>query len=139
LRNSRRPNFRRVNGQPVVYRTFDPNSRVEPTKTEIHMVVTTSFGVMDEDESGFIEPDETPYRTEGIVELPTYRRNAEGKFEPAEVRRISAAQARTEYIAQGDENGDGKWDFTEYRKWMTPHVVRNGISAEWRADIEGAY
>jgi hypothetical protein len=48
-------------------------------------------------------------------------------------------QARAQYIAMGDENGDGKLDFAEFRAWMAPNIAKNGIPAEWREDIEQNY
>lgn len=132
---------REANGRPIVWRDYDASEMVEATPTEIHMTITNTFSVLDTDQSGFIEADETMMSERGpVIERTIYRRDAEGNVEPTgEVRRISLEQAQAEYIAQGDANRDGKWDFEEYRQWNAPILAKRGIPAAWREDIERTY
>jgi DNA-binding CsgD family transcriptional regulator len=113
---------------------------VQPTAAELHMVVVATFGKLDEDKSGFIEPAETPVAGRGTFSQKIYSRDEQGNVrETGQVRTVSADEARSEYIAQGDRDGDGKWSFAEYREWMKSNVARTGIPAAWREDIESAY
>jgi hypothetical protein len=127
------------NGRPIVW-TAPPPETVVPTAAEMHMVVTASFSVMDKDRSGFIEVAVTPVEGTATIEQKSYNRDDDGRIhETGEVRRVSAEQARAEFIARGDTDHDGKWSFDEYREWMKPHLAKNGIPASWREDIENHY
>lgn len=124
---------RRVGGRPVIWRAVDPAApKIDPTKTEVHLVVTTTFRGMDRDDSGFIEPHEIGSH---LLERRTFHRDENGKFQLTSTHQMTQA----EYLAPGDANGDGKWDFAEFRDWMAPHVIRNGIDPQMRAEIESAY
>jgi len=125
----------------TLWGTSESIEMVEATPTEMHMTITTTFTVIDADKSGFIEPEETMLMEKGdVVERVIYRRDENGKVEPTgEVRRVSLAQARAEYIAQGDTNDDGRWDFAEYRELEKRNLARLGIPAAWREDIERTY
>jgi DNA-binding CsgD family transcriptional regulator len=127
-------------GRPIVWETPDPSSMVKASPTEMYIVVNATFTVLDRNKSGFIEPAETLIAGEGEVEQTIYSRDEAGEVRPTgEVRRVSPEQVRAEYIARGDTNNDGKWDFNEYREWMKPILAQNGIPAAWREDIESQY
>ncbi|KRA83580.1 sigma factor-like helix-turn-helix DNA-binding protein [Altererythrobacter sp. Root672] len=113
---------------------------VEPTAAELHMVVVATFGKLDVDKSGFIELAETPVTGNDPIAQKIYDRDEQGTVrETGQVRTVSADQARAEYIARGDRDGDGKWSFIEFREWMKSNVAKTGIPAAWREDIESAY
>jgi DNA-binding CsgD family transcriptional regulator len=128
-----------ANGRRVTYET-PPAGLVAPTPAEIAIVVTTSFSVADQDHSGFIEASETPVRGDADIVRKIYDRDDEGHVtDTGRTMTVTAEQARAQYIAISDENGDGKLDFAEYRAWMAPNIARNGIPAAWREDIEQNY
>ena len=102
--------------------------RVMPTAAEMEVLVITNFRLMDEDQSGHIEEREI---SEPSLEGRTYARDLNGTFRQSGARRPT----RSEYIAPNDHDGDGKWDFNEFREWLTPHL-RAGIPVKARADIE---
>ena len=128
-----------ANGRRVTYVT-PPADLVTPTPTEIAMVVTTSFSVADQDHSGFIEASETPIRGDADIVRKIYDRDDQGHItDTGRTVTVTAEQARAQYIAMADENGDGKLEFAEYREWMAPNIARNGIPAAWREDIDTNY
>lgn len=128
-----------ANGRSVTY-VDPPANLVTPTPAEIAMVVTTSFSVADQDRSGFIEASETPIRGDADIERKIYDRDDQGHVtDTGRTVTVTAEQARAQYIAMADENGDGRLDFAEYRTWMAPNVAKNGIPAAWREDIENNY
>ena len=97
---------------------------------------------MDKNRSGHIEPEEMPVGGSGnvvrdsYVESPIYNRDEDGNVTPTgEVRRVSVGQAQAESIALGDKNGDGKLDFSEYRRWHAPMIAQRGIPRAWKEDI----
>jgi hypothetical protein len=122
---------------PVRYDTPVPADLVTPTPAEIAMVVASTFPTVDRDRSGFIEAREAPVAGE---ERKIYDRDEEGKLvDTGRTVHVTAEQARAQYIAMGDENGDGKLDFAEFRAWMAPNIAKSGIPAKWREDIEKNY
>jgi DNA-binding CsgD family transcriptional regulator len=128
-----------ANGRSVTYVT-PPADLVTPTPTEIAMVVTSSFSVADQDHSGFIEASEAPVRGDADVERKVYDRDEQGHVtDTGRTVTVTAEQARAQYIAMADTDGDGRLGFAEYRAWMAPNIARNGIPAAWREDIETTY
>ena len=127
-----------ANGMPVRYMgPPDPADMVTPSPAEIAMVVTTTFSIMDQDHSGFIEADEVPGVGE---ERKIYNRDEQGNVtDTGRTVTVTAEQARAQYLAMIDKNGDGKIDFSEFRGWGTPNIAKNGIPAAWREDIEQNY
>jgi hypothetical protein len=127
-----------ANGMPVRYLGApDPADMVTPSPAEIAMVVTTTFSIMDQDHSGFIEADEAPVKAE---ERKIYNRDEQGNVtDTGRTVTVTAEQARAQYLAMIDKNGDGKIDFGEFRAWLAPNIAKNGIPAAWREDIETNY
>jgi hypothetical protein len=126
-----------VNGGRVTYVSPEPSNLVTPTPAEIAMVVISTFPTMDLDHSGFIEADEAPVAGET---REIYNRDEEGNvLDTGRTVTVTTEQARAQYIAMGDENGDGKLSFSEFRAWMAPNIARSGIPAKWRGDIERNY
>ena len=118
----------RLDRQVVELALPQDEEQVMPTAAEIEVLVTTNFRLMDEDKSGYIEEGEISERS---LEGRTYARDVNGNFRQTGARRPS----RSEYIAPNDHDADGKWDFSEFREWLTPHL-RAGIPVKARADIE---
>ena len=50
-------------------------------------------------------------------------------------RLITIACNTASTIALGDKNGDGKLDFSEYRRWHAPMIAQRGIPRAWKEDI----
>ena len=128
--------------EPAIMRDFAPEDMVEATPAEIGIIVRDSFANMDKNRSGYIEPEEMPVGGSGnvvrdsYVESPIYNRDEDGNVTPTgEVRRVSVEQAQAESIALGDKNGDGKLDFSEYRRWHAPMIAQRGIPRAWKEDI----
>lgn len=107
------------------------DERITPTAAEMELLVTTNFRMMDKDQSGYIEPGENLVR---VLDGPPYDRDENEAVQHTSVRRLT----RLEYFAPSDKDGDGKWNFNEFREWLTPHL-RAGIPARVRTEIEGNY
>ena len=134
---------RPADAEPAIMRNFAPEDMAEATPAEIQIIVRDSFAHMDKDRSGYIEPNEMmPVDGPGVVvrdgqvESIIYTRDEDGNVKPTgEVRRVSVEQAAAESIALGDQNGDGRLDFAEYRRWQGPIMAQRGIPREWKEDI----
>jgi DNA-binding CsgD family transcriptional regulator len=115
---------------------FPPTDFVKATPAEILVIVQNTFHVLDKDHSGFLEGDESPMvaPAEGS---PVYRRDKNGKvLATGEVVHQTLDQLRKNFYAQADTDRDGKVSFEEYRRWDGPSIARQGIPAEWKADID---
>jgi DNA-binding CsgD family transcriptional regulator len=130
-----------ANGRPVIYEAPpDPADIVTPTPAEIAAVIAYTFPITDQNHSGFIETYEAPVRGDADIERKIYDRDEQGNVvDTGRTVTVTAEQARAQYIAMGDKNGDGRIDFGEYRAWMAPMIAKNGIPARWREDIERNY
>jgi DNA-binding CsgD family transcriptional regulator len=131
-----------ADAKPAIVRDFAPQDMAEATPAEIQIIVRDSFAAMDKNRSGYIEPGEMPVGgggnivRDGHLESPVYTRDEDGNVKPTgEVRRVRVEQAQAEALALGDENGDGRVDFIEYRRWQAPIMAQRGIPREWKADI----
>jgi DNA-binding CsgD family transcriptional regulator len=131
-----------ADAKPAIMRDFAPEDMVEATPAEVGIIVRDSFASMDRNRSGYIESDEASVGgpgnvvRDGYVESPIYNRDEDGNLEPTgEVRRTSIEQAQAEFVALGDENGDGRMDFVEYRRWQAPMIAQRGIPRAWKEDI----
>jgi len=126
--------------------TYAPEDMAEATPAEIQIVVRDTFAGFDKNRSGYIEPEEAPIAArfgsneiarEGPVEQRVYKQDANGKptGEVLRVLTVSLEQARTDYIAQGDTNRDGKLDFWEFERWQAPIMAKRGVPKWWKEEI----
>lgn len=121
---------------PAIRDQFEEKDLVKPTPAEVGIIVRDSFANADKDRSGYVEGHEAPYDGDADVMLPIYRRDDDGNVQATgEFRRLTIAQARAEFIADGDSNRDGKIDFTEYQRAQSPRIAKRGIPKAWRDDM----
>jgi hypothetical protein len=108
---------------------------VEATPAEILVVIQSTFQRFDKDHSGFLEGEESPMVvSEGGS--PIYRRDEHGKVvRTGEVVHQTIEELRAHFYAAADRDGDGKVSLAEFRRWDAPNLARQGIPAEWKADI----
>jgi DNA-binding CsgD family transcriptional regulator len=123
-----------ANPAPIA-ETYPPSDFVKATPAEILVIVQTTFHTFDKDHSGFLEGDESPM-VEPAGGSPVYRLDKDGKPVPTgQVVHRTLAELRKIFYTQADSNRDGKVSFEEYRRWDSPSLARQGIPAEWKADI----
>jgi DNA-binding CsgD family transcriptional regulator len=121
---------------PAIHDQFEPDELVKPTPAEVGIIVRDSFANADKDRSGYIEGYESPYQGDADVMQPIFTRSEDGKALPTgKFRRITIEQARAEFIAESDKNGDGRIDFTEYQHAQSPKIAERGIPKAWRDDM----
>jgi DNA-binding CsgD family transcriptional regulator len=120
--------------EPIA-KTYAPSDFVKATPAEILVIVQTTFHTFDKDHSGFLEGEESPM-VEPAGGSPIYRLDKDGKPVPTgQVVHRTLAQLRKIFYTQADTDHDGKVSFEEYRRWDSPSLARQGIPAEWKADI----
>jgi DNA-binding CsgD family transcriptional regulator len=131
-----------ADAKPAIIDRFEPEELVEATPAELGIIVRDTFANRDANRSGYIEPEEAlvvgggEVVRDGKIERTVYARDAAGNATPTgDIQRISLERARAEYIAEGDRNGDGKLDFTEFQHWQTPIIAKRGIPKAWKDDI----
>jgi len=114
---------------------YPPSDYVKATPAEILVIIQDTFRTLDADHSGFLEGDESPMVvSEGGN--PSYRRGKDGRLVPTEeVDHPTREELRAGFYKNADRNGDGKVSLAEYRRWAGPNIAREGIPAEWKADI----
>lgn len=113
-----------------------PPGFVEATPAEILVVIQSTFQRFDKDHSGYLEGEESPMVvSEGGN--PVYRRDEHGKVvRTGEVVHQTIEELRAHFYAAADQDRDGKVSLAEFRRWDAPNIARQGIPAEWKADIE---
>jgi DNA-binding CsgD family transcriptional regulator len=113
-----------------------PPGFVDATPAEILVVIQSTFQRFDKDHSGYLEGEESPMvvSEEGN---PVYRRDEHGNVvRTGEVVHQTIEELRAHFYAAADQDRDGKVSLAEFRRWDAPNVARQGIPAEWQADIE---
>ncbi len=93
----------------------------EASKEHVVAFLVSSFGTMDRDKSGFIEPLEAP-RVAVRVE------NASERTE------IAGVQGQNMWIVRHDRDGDGKVSEAEFVAQLLPVFLKRGVPANWRGN-----
>ena len=116
-------------------RSFDEFEFVKASPERVRAYVRQEFDAFDKDGSGFIEVVEAPLRLAAMKPRPAgepirpYR-----KEDVAEEWHGPAAQRQ--YVANLDDDDDGRVSFEEYAEQVMPHRLERGIPlipADWSA------
>jgi DNA-binding CsgD family transcriptional regulator len=113
-----------------------PAGNVAASEAEIVTITQTTFHNVDADNSGFLEGTESPVRAlEGPQ--PVYRRDEEGNVVPTgETIVQDNDKLRADFYRRNDKDGDGRISYPEFHRWQAPMIARNGIPAEWKANLQ---
>lgn len=123
-------------GKNVGYRGYRPEDMVQPTEAEIAVITQTTFDYLDEDKSGFLEGRESPVSPPSTPQ-PVYENDGHGNaVDTGAVRQMTTKEATDGFYELADKDGDGRVSYPEYHDWSRGTLVRIGIPAEWRANLQ---
>ena len=106
---------------------------VPASPERVRAYVRTMFDAMDRDKSDFVELAEAPASL--ITQMARLGPDGKATYDPNDpARELRGDEARRQYVANVDQDGDGKISFEEYAEPVMPQFLRRGIPlipADW--------
>lgn len=113
-----------------------PPGNVAASEAEVVTITQTTFHNVDSDNSGFLEGSESPLRAMKGPQ-PVYRRDEDGNVVPTgETIVQNDDELRAQFYQRTDKDGDGRISYPEFHQWQAPIIARNGIPADWKANLQ---
>ena len=113
---------------------------VPASPERVRAYVRSMFDAVDRDKSDFVELAEAPASL--ITQMARLGPDGKATYDPNDpAKELRGDEARRQYIANVDKDGDGKVSFDEYAEPVMPQFLRRGIPlipADWTQVAQGS-